>query len=373
MRHFIGVLAVVGALVAPTFAQQISVTGPVAPGATIPVQVAVHAGGEEVFWIEPGLYLLSKSGELEHPFLISSDLVYSLGPGESFDIPFEIPLSGPGSSGSHVLLLDSAPRVLTRVDVGVPDAEFPALHAWPERMPKLFWSHSARFDGTDVWEIGNASDHDHVLTSSDFVEVRSADNQLSAYVTLEGVAVRSGRTARVPLPLEGLPPGPYTVQMVWTDPDTGSLERVHHGIQWDSRVNLHVPGGRDVPVGGETTIHVACREFFETEPLYVVALGLLPGTTPFPAGTFLPLAPDTVLVQSLANGLGGLLQNYIGETQQFTEFYGWNGGYSTAEGITLAHPSDTTPVQMELRLAAFAFEPETPDFAVSQMELIRFE
>ena len=202
---------------------------------------------------------------------------------------------------------------------------------------------------------------------------------------LAGRTVPANGVTRIPLPLSGLPAGPYTVKVRWVDPGTGAATEVSHGIEASVGpvVDLHFPGGKLVPVGGSLPIRATMSGFYPPFsplgtpqgplPMYFLALGFRPGSTLFPGGVVIPLRPDSLVRASLSGGLFGTLTNNVGGSTPLTAFCAHRvQGYPQAIGIQLRHPNDPAVAGLELRAALLVVDAQGTAGA-SQPELVIFE
>jgi hypothetical protein len=360
--------------------------GPVAPGATL-VLAAINTSGSTLLSDGSPMRLLLGDGELASDALVGCGGVGEVwGPGGTGNFSFFVPASGRGSAGSFVLRLGLRSLAggeavgVARIDVGAPTPAFPAIHMLPAGVRRNGTSHWVNPAEAEQWEIASTGAQPHTFGAGDTVDVLLPGGIVpQARLQLAGITVASGGAARIALPLGGLPDGPWSVRATWSDPAAG-LRVVEHGIVVGSEplVDLQLPDGHRVPAGGGIAARLVVDGItFPTpgEPPQPFAAGLclLPGSTPLGA-VQVPLAFDPVLSGSLANGLGGVLQNHIGMTavvQVFCAHRTWP--YRVVEGIALRHPNVPAVAGLRLRMAAATFDFTRARFLASQPEWVTFQ
>lgn len=185
-------------------------------------------------------------------------------------------------------------------------------------------------------------------------------------MSLDGATVRSGRAVTASLPLQGLAPGPYTVEMTWHDPETNTVISARHGIQFDGGVDVQLPGGHVIPTGDVLPAALSFAGFPAGGlVVYGLCIGVAPGSTPAPGAGLFPLALDQFVLASVTSGIGGLLLANVGEATP--KISPSSVGAYTATGIGIAHPGAGFS-GMTVRAAAFGYDPAAAFFGVSQGE-----
>jgi hypothetical protein len=323
------------------------------------------------------LTLLQSGGELIAPVLVGCGPVGScLVNGASTTLTYTAPASGPGSSGSFLLLCPYGSGATARLDVGTANPVFPDIHAYPARVPHGPGGHHLPFPPSSgsMWEFASTASQPRVIspilsiyTPGGFMPVASTG--------FPSLTVPANGVMRVALPLTGLAAGPYTVQADWIDPGTNGPISVRHGIELSSgvSVDLHLPDGRFIPHRGSIFARFTVTQTALRPPvawLYVVAVGYQPGTMTFPGGVIVPLALDPMVVASVQNGIGGLLSGHIGTTTSASVYCAHSVTYyPVATGIRFTHPGPVLS-GLRLRVGALAFNPAAGADAASQPEEI---
>jgi hypothetical protein len=371
---------VVMVLIVSAVSAQMTLTVPAAPVSPgVPFTVTLIDNGPACGFdllVTNLLTLMQPTGEVIAPELVGCGPVsICSSSGQPHLLQYTVPASGPGSSGSFVLLCPYASGAAARLDVVAPSAAFPDIHTYPAQMPHGVGAHhiETSFAGNNDWEFANtAAVPRSIAPTIDILAPGGSVPIVSASVTL---LVPAGGVVRTTLPLTGLPAGPYTVSVQWFDPGLGAATTVRHGIELSSitSLDLHLPGGKLIPVGGSIPARFAVRDLssFWTVPTwsYLFCVGILPGSTPLPGGALVPLVPDVVVIASITDGIGGLLTNNVGVTSP-------QGAYcahavttwATAAGISIAHPNVPGVSGFTAHVAAVAFEPGSQVWAASQPE-----
>jgi hypothetical protein len=179
------------------------------------------------------------------------------------------------------------------------------------------------------------------------------------------------------LPVSGLPPDPFTVEVFWNDPAVGALTR-SIGIHASTLGDLHVPGGRVVPLGGSIEAYLEFSFPPGLAPLAALMIGTQPGSTPLPDNEVVPLVAEPLVLASLSGGLGSVLQG----SPAFPIPLGFVfcGGYCAPtqlpgfilNGIHIAHPGAAYS-GMRFRLAGIARDVITGRLCATQGEDIVLE
>ena len=186
-------------------------------------------------------------------------------------------------------------------------------------------------------------------------------------VGLGGMVIPPNRAVWQSVMLAGVPQGPITVEVTWTDPATNAITSVRHGLQESlyPSVNMNLPGGHVIPDGGVLPVELSLNVFSNETPLYAFCVGFEPGTTLLGGVGIFPLVYDSAVAASLSDGIGGLLIANVGyTTPAFTQVYGlgWK-----ASGIGITHPGAAFS-GMVVRCAALGYEPRNAIFMISQGE-----
>jgi hypothetical protein len=336
---------------------------PVAPGSVISVTLIndtgfllYHSCGAYPFWIQH-----ADGSAVIHVHW--SDCFEVLLPNSTTTFNFLLPASGPGSSGSFVFRAYSA---AVRLDVGTASASFPAIHAAPREIGEAWDGHTVLFTPNfPSWAISNTGTGSHTFGAGDVIRIFTPGGVVPvATMNLAGIAVPPLQSVALVLPIAGLVPGPYTVEMSWLDPGVGSAMTVRHGIREHARMSLDLPGGHEVPAGGALPVEFSIRTFPWNSPAhYAFCIGALPGSTPMPGGFSVPLVLDAVVLASLVDGIGGLLTNNVGALPPLGSPF--NFFFATGIGITHPGPAFSGVV---VRAAAVAFDPITQLYGASQGE-----
>jgi hypothetical protein len=369
-------------------AQTIQVqSNPVKPGVPFTVAFTNNTTVGIPFSAMPLLHLLQPTGELIVPEIVGcSPVGMMVPPNGKQTIGFTAPAKGPGSAGSFVLLFPYGGGAVARVDVGKASAKFPDIHAYPVNTPFNLVGHQVKFPPNQVadWEFANTGGSTHRFASGQLSLFTPGGTVPVASLNLTGITVRAGGATRILLPLKGLTPGPYTVQVWWVDPGTNYLVVVRHGIVPASKtaIDLHLPAGRVVPWQGSISARVAISGFASTgrPPKwpnlgYGLLMGYLPGSSVLPGGAVLPLVPDPLVLASLNHGAWGVLSNHIGIAKTMSTYCAhqtWSMPVGT--GIQIRHPNIVAISGLTLRVAAVATDLKLPNvFATSQPEEITFQ
>ena len=269
--------------------------GPFTPGQTIQVTLFNNLTFNLGLPCGDPLWLQQNDGSpAVYPW--SSDCSFSFPPGTSVTLPFTIPVSGPGSSGSYVFRSHYA---AVRMDVGLRrlcSRRSTASRSGSQHLAVLRGLGGLEHDRDVAHVRGGRSDPDLLARRSRpgrHGEHRRLDGagQLHAY----GLSAARGTSS-----------GPYTVEMAWNDPLTGLFTTLRHGIQHDGGMELRLRGGHVIPSGGILPVELRTWGFpYASSPTYALCIGVLPGSTPVPGGRLFPLVADPAVLASLADGIGG--------------------------------------------------------------------
>jgi len=353
---------------------------PVTPGVPFPVVLTNNTSICIDVQTTNVLTLLQPGGELIAPALVGCGPTAScLANGAKTTLNYTTPTTGPGSSGSFVLLCPYGSGAAARIDVGAASPGFPDIHAYPTRIPHGPGGHHIAFPpgAGSEWEFANTAGVARVISPN--VRIYTPGGSVPvASTSYPSLTVPAGGVARVSLPLARLAAGPYTVQADWIDPGTSGPVSVRHGIDLSAAagVDLHLPGGPVVPLKGALSARIAVpRPFYRTPAPwpYVVAIGYQPGTTTFPGGAIAPLALDPLVVASVLNGVGGLLTNNVGNTTAGAIYCAHRNTYfPVATGIGIGHPGPALS-GLRLRVGAIAIDPGNSAVMASQPEEITLQ
>ncbi|MBN2492646.1 MAG: hypothetical protein JXQ29_17500 [Planctomycetes bacterium] len=347
---------------------------PVTPGVPFPVVLINNTPICIDVSVTNVLTLLQPGGELIAPALVGCGPVGScLANGAKASLSYTAPATGPGSSGSFVLLCPHGSGAAARIDVGPASAGFPDIHAYPTAIPHGPGGHHIAFPaGGSEWEFANTASQPRVISPT--LRIFTPGGSVPAASTsFPSLTVPAGGVARVSLPLAGLAAGPYTVQADWIDPGAPGPVSVRHGIEFSTGtiVDLHFPGGRVLPRKGAISARIAVPRPSPFAPgpwPYVLAVGYQPGTTSFPGGVIAPVALDPLVVGSVVNGVNGLLTANVGTTSSASVYCAHSVTYfPVAPGIGIAHPGPVLS-GLRLRVGALAIDPGNTAFAASQPE-----
>ena len=325
------------------------------------------------------LTLLQPGGELIAPALVGCGPVAScLMNGAKANLTYTAPATGPGSSGSFVLLCPHGSGAAARLDVGTPSAGFPDIHAFPTAIPNGPGGHRIALPPAgSEWEFANTASQPRIISPTLRIFTPGGSVPVAS-TSFPSLAVPAAGVARVSLPLAGLPAGPYTVQADWIDPGAPGPVSVRHGIQLSTGTiaDLHLPGGPFLPRNGAISARIAVNRPSAIPPVpwpYVLAVGYQPGTTPFPGGVIVPLALDPLVVLSVVNGVNGLLTANAGTMSSASVYCAHSLTYfPVATGIGIAHPGPVLS-GLRLRVGAVAIDPGSTAFAASQPEEITLQ
>ena len=370
MRTLILAMILASALTATSLrGQTLTVTSaqPALAGSLV-TAVLNNGSGQVLTWIGNPLHLLTGTGELAQGVPFGSDLAFALSPGGTFNFSFMLPSTGPGSDGSFLLRFSGGlgGSAIARLDVGTPDPLFPPLHAYPARYPSRFQGHGVDFAGpqADEWELANSSAFGFSYSVGDRIDivVPGGSSPLASF-DLSGMSIAARSTLRIPLPLTGLAPVTYTVRSFFSGSSTT------HGIQNDPRIDLNLPAGRNMPIGGALPVQLHLSDFTAGLPQYALIVSFQPGFFIAPDGTAVPVDPSDPLVPvSVLTGLGGLIVNGVGTALPFIApplpFY---TGNSVADGVSMNHPGPMFS-GFTIRFCGIGFDPMTGAFGASQPE-----
>jgi len=355
--------------------------GPVQPGVPFTVTLTNNSSTCIDTMVTNVLTLLQPTGELVAPELVGCGPVsFCLSNGQVASLSYTTPATGPGSSGSFVLMCPYGSGAAVRLDVGVPSVSFPAIHTYPTAIPHGPGGHQVAYPATagSEWEFANTTNQAQLISPTILIFTPGGAVPV-AFTTFSSLFVPANGVTRVSLPLAGIPSGPYTVETIWVDPAMGSSATVKHGIQLGSgvMVDLHLPGGHVLVPGGTIEARIALNEagFFTTPTWsFALAVGFLPGSTPLPGGVIVPLVPDLLVMASISDGVGGLITGNVGLTTTQSVYCAQSStSYPVATGIQITHPGPPSLGGLTVRLGALAIEPLTGQIAASQPEEITFQ
>jgi hypothetical protein len=319
------------------------------------------------------LVLMQLTGDLIAPQIFGCGSVsWYPAPGQPIVLVYTVPVSGPGSSGSLVLLCPYASGAAARIDVVAPAASFPDIHTYPTRLPHGPGGHhiGPPFAAGNDWEFANTAAVPHTITP--IIDVLAPGGSVPLASTAAALVVPANSVARTTLPLAGLPAGPYTVRVQWFDPGLGATTTVSHGIEVSSgfsSVDLYFPGGKRIPVGGSTPASFTMQGSGSTTWSYLFCVGVLPGSTQLPDGHLVPLVPDPLVAACLQDGVGGLVSGYAGSTTvQFTWCAHGIQPWAIGAGVSIAHPNGPGVSGLTAHAAVVGFDPATQAWAASQPE-----
>jgi len=350
---------------------------PVTPGVPFTVVLTNHTS----ICIDTGvtniLTLLQPGGELIAPVLVGcGPMATCLRNGGKVNLQYTAPASGPGSSGSFVLLCPHGSGAAVRLDVGTASKVFPDIHCYPTAIPHGPGGHHLTFpagQGSE-WEFACTASQPRIISPTLRI-FRPGASVPVASTSFPSLMISANGVARVSLPLTGLAAGPYTVQTDWIDPGTTGPISIRHGLSLSAGtdLDLHLPGGPVVPRGGSISARIALPLQSPRPPAswpYVVAVGYHPGTTPLPGGVIVPLALDPLVIASVLNGINGLLTANVGNTTSASVYCAHSVTYfPVASGIRIAHPGPVLS-GLRLRVGALAVNPGAGPDAASQPEEI---
>jgi hypothetical protein len=336
---------------------------PVTPGATFTATIFNDTG--DFLYMSCGgspLWLQHEDGSgVTRP--VGTDCLMAIPPNATMPVWFATPATGPGSSGSFALRAFFA---AARLDVGAASPAFAAIRGYPPQIGSYYNAHTVAFPANiPNWEFNSTATVAHTFGATDFVRVYTPGGVVPvAAASLAGVTVPPQRSLQGFLPLAGLVPGPYTVEMTWLDPGTGTVLTSRHGIQNGGNVSVELPGGHVIPSGGSLPVALGMTSLpWNASTHYAFCVGVLPGSTPIPGGFFMPLVADAAVLASLADGIGGLLMNNLGVVPPPAS--PWSPAFVT--GLGVAHPGPAFS-GMVVRAAAVVLEPISQYYGVSQGE-----
>jgi hypothetical protein len=350
----------------PVTAQIITIPpGPFAPGSAVPVTLFNNTPNDLYFPCgSPFILQQSDGGVIVYPS--SADCLFPFPPGTTWQSQFGVPATGPGSlSGSYVFRSHFA---AVRMDVGAASPSFTALHFYPDHASYRFGAHAASPGFAMNWQVANTGTSPHTFGAGDQVRIFAPGGSVPlATASLAGTTVAAKLTASGLLPLAGLVPGPYTVEVTWLDSGTNTVTSVRHGIQTTGTGDLQLPGGHVIPTGGVLPVNLTlCGITPGLSPAYAFCIGVAPGSTPIPGAGSIPLVLDAAVMASLANGIGGLLVANVGIATQQSSGFGAGDCYG-ATGIGVTHPGVAFS-GVVVRGAAIFYEPTVGQFGVTQGE-----
>ena len=352
--------------------------GPVDPGSQVQGTVFNDTGGFIAFAVGCGLRILQPTGELVSPHILfgqACDALLGIDPGGSAMVSF----AAPNDPGTYVVLFIGGNRAAARLDVSAPTPGAPGLAFYPTGVGNPQDAHEANFanPAATPWEFANTSGGLHTFGAGELVELFvPGGSAVLASVSLAGLSVPDGKVVQVDLPLAGLTPGPYDVRATFLDPSSGVFEQPRSGVRVQgTRVNLHLPDGSDLLPGQSIDIVISGENFAVApapQPMYFLAVGLQPGSTPLSDGTLVPLVADTLVNASLNNALFGTFTNNVGSIPNFQPGPAFFGFLGQASGISLAHPNLAVVVGLKVRMAAAALQPSSGMNGATQAEEIAY-
>jgi hypothetical protein len=336
---------------------------PVAPGSLI--QITVFNNTTTITNLPCGdpVWLQHADGSaVTHGVIMDCGFLFP--PGSTATLWFNVPATGPGSSGSFALRVWG---VAMRLDVGNASPGFPAIRGYPIGIGGYSFSHrvSTFTQPYDNWEVNNTGTVPHTFAAGDAIRIFTPGGSTPvATASLAGFTVPAQSSLAGPLPLAGLAPGPYTVEMAWLDPGTGSVVTARHGIHDLGDITVDLPGGHVVPNGGMLPVELIVQGLPVVPVPYAFCVGIAPGSTLLPSGFAVPLVGDAAVLASLADGIGGLLPNNVGTVPPYSSPW---VAYQIVTGLGVHHPGAAFS-GMIIRAAAVAHLPGSPFYNVSQGE-----
>ena len=347
--------------------------GPVAPGALVTVTLT-NDTEQGIAWADGcALRVLRSTGEyVADPYVFpqACDAFHALAPGETF----ELALVAPDEPGSYAIVFVYGQRAATWLHVSAVQADLPWLTFHPTGVDFPQTAHHVAFanPGLTTWEFANPGPLEVVLSPGHRLDVLApGGGAVLATLDLAGVSIPAGKVTPITLPVEGLAPGPYSLEATYFDPGLSSATVARGGIQaLGSRVDLHLPDGRLLPSRGKLGFHVGLTDFPSgagQEPFCGVLIGIDTGSTPLAGGITVPLVADPLVVSSLG-GLGGQLTNNIGIVPNLLPSGGFFGYAGTKTDAALSHPGIPAVSGLTVRAAALAFDPTLTVFGSSQGE-----
>lgn len=375
----LGLLTLVAGWAPAQVSLQIPIS-PVQPGVPFTVVLTNNTGTCIDVATTNVLTLLQPGGELISPVLVGCGPVGTcLINGGKANLSYTPPSTGPGSSGSFVLLCPQSSGAAVRLNVGSMSSGFPDIHAYPTAIAYGPGGHHVAFPPASgaIWDFANTASTARTIATTLRV-FRPGGSTAVASIGLNSLRIPANGVTRVPLPLIGLGAGPYTVEADWLDPGTNATVTARHGLEISSGtgVDLHFPGGRYIARKSSINARIAVPWPSPRAPSpwpYVLAVGYQPGTTPLPGGAILPLAIDPLVVASVVNGIGGLLSGNVGTTSSTSVYCAHSVSYyPTATGIRIAHPGPILS-GLRLRVGAIAISPGNNAIVASQPEEITLQ
>lgn len=344
---------------------------PMAPGTSGTVTWTNNTSGPLAYFNADPI-LIHPDGERIVPRVPCPGIFFQLPSGQSVSASFSVPVSGAGSSGSYVLY---AFGWGLRLDVGTPASGFPALCAFPRNIDRLnTWSIDFDPNAVNEWRFVNTSNASHTFGPSDRVRILSVNGNVPLRTSsLNGLTADPGRGIPFTLPHFGLPRGPYVVEVAWIDPAVGPVVR-RMGIN-KSEGDLHLPGGRTVPLGGSLEAYFTSRTTTpqaQTPHSYALMVGSLGGQTGLPGAASVPLVlADPLVMASLDSSLFGLLHNNVGLSVAIPSPFSPTPAFYLADAITISHPNGLSG--MTFRVAAVAYGSPAGPFRASQPQEITLQ
>jgi hypothetical protein len=349
---------------------------PVSPGVPFTVVLTDNSPSCIDILVTNVLTLLQPTGEVITPELVGCGPISICPPsGQPISLTYSVPASGPGSSGSYVLLCPYGTGAAARLDVVTPSAGFPDIHAFPALMPHGPGAHHIEAPATpgSDWSFCNTAPQSHAISPT--IAILTPGGSVPVASASPALVVPANGVVQTSLPIAGLAAGPYTVEVQWFDPGVSGFVTVRHGIEISSGVSidLHLPGGKLIPSGGALPARLVVRDSFAVPFVatwsYALCVGVSPGSTQLPGGAIVPLVPDPFVLASITNGIGGLLTNNVGVTT-LQGVYCAHGvtSWSVASGIAIAHPNVPGVSGLGARVAVVAIDPAAQVFIASQPE-----
>ncbi|MEM7202306.1 MAG: hypothetical protein AAF628_18695 [Planctomycetota bacterium] len=381
-------LAVTLTAVTALHSQTVRVDPPTAgPGDAVIVRVTNDTGQPFFFPRSCGLRVLRHTGELVSNGLAIPGLPTTLLPGQVCDSPrgmlpgqfIDIPLLTPTEPGSYTVVFVWGNRGAARLNIVAPAADARQLSVYPStvRWPQRAHAHDFTDPTNTTWEVANVGTEPHTFGPGDRLELRAPGSGLAlATLDLDGVTVRGGGVTSVALPSPGLAEAPYEVYVTYDDPGVGRRVVTTNGIRpLGARVELHLLGGQDITRAKPLEMGASLTDFAASssgDPLFLLMLGLAPGTSPLPGGITLPLALDGVAVESARSGLFGLLSGSAGSIPNIYP-EGFPFYEAAVSGIALRHPGLPALSGLQLRVAVLAVDTEQTTWGASQPGRITFQ
>jgi hypothetical protein len=352
--------------------------GAVPPGTPVTANIFNDTTQSLSFADGCGLQILRSTGEIVgYPFTPPQvcDGIYSVPPGTSRNILF----TAPATPGSYDVVFAWLPHAAARLDVAgaPPSSRTLNLHSVAIGFPQNAHAIDFSTPSNTPWEFTSVAASAHTFGAGSRVDLFTPGGFAPvASLNLSGLTVPAGKATHISLPVGGLVPGPYRLVATYDDPGVGGFVQTRTGIRdQGSRADLHMATGNVLPIGGSIGANLVVEDLpFAPgqDPVFVVLIGILPGTTVLPDGTMLPLVADGLFDLSLSSGVGGLLQNYFGTLSNFYgpgSFFGFAG---VAQGISFTNPNLPGLTGLTVHMAGLAVDAGWTTWAATQPEDIVF-